>query len=130
MDAGWTGVDFLLESHGHIAFVADTGGFLRAGVAFVGGGGGRRRPLSLVFARGGWGALRLAYQRLTQDFDILRAEISGEDSPAHVLKPSEPFIASTRSEVQPQYSPDGSRVAFVSDRSGDWEFWTCNSDRS
>jgi Tol biopolymer transport system component len=74
--------------------------------------------------------LRLAYQRTVVDFDILRAEISGEDTTAHALKRSFPFLASTRSELEPQYSPDGSRVAFVSDRSGDRELWTCNSDGS
>jgi Tol biopolymer transport system component len=74
--------------------------------------------------------VRLAYQRSVRDFDILRAEVSGEDSPAHVLKPSEPFVPSTRSELWPQYSPDGSRVAFISDRSGELELWTCNNDGS
>jgi Tol biopolymer transport system component len=83
------------------------------------------------FSRAAAGAsFRLAYQRMVENFDILRAENLGEDSPAHMLKPSEPFLASTRSELGPQYSPDGSRVAFASDRSGDWEIWTCNSDGS
>ena len=99
-----------------------------------------RASLSLVEAAGddahypsfsGAGTpVRLAYQRLVRDLDILRAEISDEDSPAHVLKPSRPFLASTRSEHGPQYSPNGTQVAFVSDRSGDWELWTSSSDGS
>jgi Tol biopolymer transport system component len=74
--------------------------------------------------------VRLAYRRSVPDCDILRAEVSGEDTPAHALKRSVPFLASTSSESAPQYSPDGSRVAFVSNRSGDSEFWMCNSDGS
>src|SRR5262249_51385134 len=39
-----------------------------------------------------------------------------------------PFAFSTRPDYQPQYSPDGQRVAFVSDRSGPSEIWTCDKD--
>jgi Tol biopolymer transport system component len=74
--------------------------------------------------------VRLAYQRMVRDFDILRAEISGEDTPMHALKRSGTLLASTRSDLAPQYSPDGSRVAFLSDRSGDRELWICNKDGS
>jgi Tol biopolymer transport system component len=40
------------------------------------------------------------------------------------------LIASTRQELNPQYSPDGSRVAFSSDRTGNHEIWVCNGDGS
>jgi len=40
------------------------------------------------------------------------------------------LIASTRSEGQPQFSPDGRSIAFQSDRSGDPEIWIANSDGS
>jgi len=40
------------------------------------------------------------------------------------------LISSTRYDVLPQFSPSGSRVAFVSDRSGHPEIWACNSDGS
>jgi Tol biopolymer transport system component len=73
---------------------------------------------------------RLAYQRLDQNHDIRRAEILGEGTPHHVLKPSTPFIASTRSEDHPQFSPDGKKIAFVSNRSGTWEIWLCGGEGS
>jgi len=38
------------------------------------------------------------------------------------------FIASTRNEQDPQFSPDGHKVAFISNRSGNTELWECDSD--
>lgn len=40
------------------------------------------------------------------------------------------LISSTRQQAAASYSPDGSRIAFQSDRSGYWEIWTCNRDGS
>lgn len=38
------------------------------------------------------------------------------------------FIASSRFEFLPKYSPDGRRIAFESGRSGNDEIWICNAD--
>ena len=38
------------------------------------------------------------------------------------------LIASTRHEGSPRYSPDGKRIAFASDRSGNTEIWTCDAE--
>lgn len=38
------------------------------------------------------------------------------------------LIASTRHDEAPQYSPDGKRIAFISERSGRDEFWICDSE--
>jgi serine/threonine protein kinase len=38
------------------------------------------------------------------------------------------FISSTRDDSAPQYSHDGKRIAFMSDRSGFPEIWSCDSD--
>jgi Tol biopolymer transport system component len=73
---------------------------------------------------------RLAYQRLVENLDIRRAEVVGEATPRHALKPSHSFIASTKSEDHPRYSPDGTKIAFVSGRSGTQEIWLCASDGS
>jgi Tol biopolymer transport system component len=40
------------------------------------------------------------------------------------------FISSTRHDANAQYSPDGSRIAFVSDQSGAFEIWICQGDGS
>jgi Tol biopolymer transport system component/DNA-binding winged helix-turn-helix (wHTH) protein len=40
------------------------------------------------------------------------------------------FISSTQRDGAPQFSPDGKRIAFVSERSGELEIWVCNSDGS
>ena len=73
---------------------------------------------------------RLAYQRFDQNVDIRRAEIIAEATPAHTLRPSADFIASTRSDDHPQFSPNGKQIAFVSNRSGTFEIWVCDSDGS
>jgi Tol biopolymer transport system component len=74
--------------------------------------------------------VRLAFQRFVHNLDIRRAELVGEGTPEHRLQPSGPFITSTKSEDHPRYSPDGSKIAFVSTRSGSHEIWVCASDGS
>ena len=43
-------------------------------------------------------------------------------------KPKLLFPTSNSSDNSARYSPDGRYVAFVSNRSGAWEIWRCNSD--
>ena len=38
------------------------------------------------------------------------------------------LIASTRNDLVPQYSPDGKKIVFISQRSGRDEVWECGSD--
>lgn len=42
--------------------------------------------------------------------------------------PARKFIHSTRADHSPQFSPDGSRVVFVSDRTGNQEIWIADAD--
>jgi Tol biopolymer transport system component len=43
---------------------------------------------------------------------------------------TEKFLSSTAIESGPQFSPDGSQIAFESTRSGAYEVWVCRSDGS
>jgi Tol biopolymer transport system component/DNA-binding winged helix-turn-helix (wHTH) protein len=61
----------------------------------------------------------VAYVRARQPVDIWRMELTSED-PATTARR---LIFSTRSEMTPQFSPDGSRIVFQSNRSGSAEIW-------
>jgi len=82
-------------------------------------GAGPRASRPAVSRRGGL----IAYQEMYQDTNLWRAPANGSGSP-------ELLISSTREEVRPDYSPDGSRIAFNSNRSGHVEIWIANSDGS
>jgi Tol biopolymer transport system component len=65
---------------------------------------------------------RLAFSRNLQDFDIWRYRIGGV---------AEPLIVSSLAERNAQFSPDGSRIAFESNRSGETqEIWVAQADGS
>jgi Tol biopolymer transport system component len=69
-------------------------------------------------------ANRLAYVHRSMDENIWRMEI--RKSGRSVSSPTK-FIASTRSESGPHFSPDGRRIVFNSDRSGSLEIWMCDA---
>jgi Tol biopolymer transport system component/DNA-binding winged helix-turn-helix (wHTH) protein len=64
---------------------------------------------------------RLVYTRFTLDVNIYRIGLADPGDPVKVL-------SSTWADHMPAYSPDGGRVTFVSDRSGDPEIWVSDSD--
>lgn len=70
---------------------------------------------------------RLAYNVSFVDSDIWRVEGAGVTS-----RRGEPvkIISSTRQDHSPQFSPDGQKIAFVSDRTGTSELWVSASDGS
>jgi len=70
---------------------------------------------------------RLAYTHSTWDNNIWRVEISSSQGKAN---PPMKFISSTRNDFNPQYSPDGEKISFSSERSGTEELWTCDADGS
>jgi Tol biopolymer transport system component/DNA-binding winged helix-turn-helix (wHTH) protein len=70
---------------------------------------------------------RLAYVQSIADVDIWRMELP---TPGRKSRPPRKLISSTRMDVCPQISPDGKKIAFLSDRSGSWQIWVCNSDGS
>jgi Tol biopolymer transport system component len=66
---------------------------------------------------------RLAYEQRLQDANIWQIEVPTSTHPSR--SPAK-LIASTRHEAGPQFSPDGSRIAFHSDRTGSFEIWVCD----
>jgi Tol biopolymer transport system component len=92
------------------------------------------KPVRLAFASDATSAPaisrqghRLAYAVDQVDLNIYRVDLS-----APGLNPGVPFrlISSTKRESKAAFSPDGKRVAFISNRSGAWEFWLCDRDGS
>jgi Tol biopolymer transport system component len=70
---------------------------------------------------------QVAYSQKSTDINIWRTELpeSGREG-----SPPTRFIASTQIDGNPQYSPDGKRIVFPTDRSGSREIWICNEDGS
>ncbi|MEW5915489.1 MAG: protein kinase [Gemmatimonadota bacterium] len=71
---------------------------------------------------------QLVYVRSFEDGNIWRIDIPEIGGAADSI--GAPSITSTRLEDMPQLSPDGRRVAFTSDRTGDWEIWVSDLDGS
>jgi Tol biopolymer transport system component len=67
---------------------------------------------------------RLAYARFILDTNIWVRKTTASSPPAHKLVPS------TRLDTNPQFSPDGRRLVFRSERSGSSQIWVANSDGS
>jgi Tol biopolymer transport system component/DNA-binding winged helix-turn-helix (wHTH) protein len=72
-----------------------------------------------VTARGG----RVAFTRARQVIDIWHVNLA----PGAAETPRK-WISSTRAQITPQYSPDGARIAFQSNRSGSPEIWIADAD--
>jgi Tol biopolymer transport system component len=67
---------------------------------------------------------RLVYVAATADVNIWRMELSRRGAPGPPVR----LIASTKGDGAPQYSPDGKRIAFDSDRTGNNEIWVCDGN--
>jgi serine/threonine protein kinase/Tol biopolymer transport system component len=67
---------------------------------------------------------RLAYTKVLDEWNIWRLKIG---KPGEQPVP-ESFIHSTQGEDGPNYSRDGKRIAFASNRWGSYEIWKCGSD--
>ena len=67
---------------------------------------------------------RLVYSQLISNTTIWHV------NPSDQREPPTQLIASTRTEENAQYSPDGRRIVFSSNRSGNTEIWVCDADGS
>ncbi|HEY7923864.1 MAG TPA: protein kinase [Vicinamibacteria bacterium] len=70
---------------------------------------------------------RLAYTQQIQTTNLWRIGIAG---PTGSEAAPRALISSSRSQYTAAYSPDGRRVAFVSNRTGTLEIWVCDADGS
>ena len=69
---------------------------------------------------------QLAFSQTSSDVDIWHADLEGPGR----LGRRERFISSTRQDDNPQFSGDGRRIVFISDRSGGEEVWICDRNGS
>ncbi len=81
------------------------------------GGDGVQRPSFNAATR------QLVYQQHILDKNIWRVSLDTQNVSAPTL-----FTASTRWDLSPAYSPDGSQVVFMSTRSGSYEIWLADAD--
>ncbi len=80
---------------------------------WVAAGGGNAEEPAIA-----WRGNRLVYQLWNEQTDIWRIERTKGQEISYT-----PLIASTQWDWNPQFSPDGHQIAFVSDRSGAAEIW-------
>ena len=70
---------------------------------------------------------RLAYEQRSENVNVWQVRLTSPDKPAG---PPVKVISSTRGQSGQQYSPDGRRIVFVSDRGGSAQIWACDPDGS
>ena len=116
--------DLAWSSNGRSLFFASDEGPGKDRLWRVGVPGGQLEPVSGTGAGAtepsvARGARRLVFLQNALDQNLYRAHLTA-DPPKSI----EQLAATSRSETHPDISPDGSRVAFVSDRTGYAEIWT------
>jgi len=84
------------------------------------------RPSELSISRTG----RLVFVNESFDLDILRVAGPTNSNISSESRLPVPWISSTWPDTNPQYSPDGRRIAFTSMRGGGLQIWVCDSNGS
>ena len=95
-------------------------------------GSGKPQRLAAVGEDGSEAAIshrtqRLVYTRELLDVNIWRLEVPG---PHGKISSPMKLISSTRVDSEAQFSPDGKKIVFNSNRTGSFEIWICDSDGS
>jgi len=68
---------------------------------------------------------RIAWSQTIANTKVWQLELAGTTTSK---QPAKTLISSTRQDCSPQFSPDGRKIAFASNRGGSWEIWVCDSD--
>lgn len=79
-------------------------------------------PIQLSTARTG---TKLVYSDLVQDLNIWRLDLASAGKPETAWSR---VVGSTGEDILPSLSPDGTRLCFLSDRTGEQELWVSASD--
>lgn len=119
------GVDWTPDGK-HLVYASNRGGLFSLWRSALGGGepqalsaGGGNADAPTVAPDG----RRIAYELWQDEANIYRLDLK-QPSDAQATK----LLFSTRWDWNPAYSPDGARIAFVSDRLGSAEIWTADKD--
>ena len=70
---------------------------------------------------------RLVFEQSAVDWNVYQLDITEAGTAAGEPRQVSP---STRQELAPRFSPDGKRIALISDRSGTEDIWICDRDGS
>ena len=71
------------------------------------------------------GGMRVAYQAHDRESEIMRVSLASQASDS-----ARPLISANRPDFNPEFSPDGARIAFISNRAGTEALYVCDSDGS
>jgi Tol biopolymer transport system component len=96
----------------------------------VSAAGGALRPVAGPVSEAKWPSIPakgniLVYEQILSKFDIWRLDL--RDSTHHARPPSA-LVSEKGDKMRPEFSPDGKKVAFESNRLGFWDIWTCDVD--
>jgi Tol biopolymer transport system component len=111
-----------------LIFASTRGGTVSLWRVAVAGGEPQRLPVggdNAVSPSVSLNGQRLSYVKISGGTTIYRVALPNGTRQNGT---STTFVSSTREDISPRYSPDGKRVAFQSDRSGNPEIWMCDSD--
>ena len=71
------------------------------------------------------GAGSLVYEEGLSTFNIWQLRLRGAK---HLEKAALPLITEKGDKMRPEFSPDGKKIVFESNRLGFWDIWTCDVD--